>query len=57
MANNISREDLDELVAYLSQEDPRLTQSDNVKLFEQEWSQWLGIKHSVFVNSGSSATY
>ena len=23
--------------------------------FEQEWSAWLGVKHSVFVNSGSSA--
>ena len=55
MANNISRRDLNELIAYLSQEDPRLTQSDNVKLFEQEWSQWLGVKYSVFVNSGSSA--
>jgi len=55
MANNISRKDLNELIAYLSQEDPRLTQSDNVKLFEQEWSQWLGVKYSVFVNSGSSA--
>jgi len=55
MTNNISRKDLNELIAYLSQEDPRLTQSDNVKLFEQEWSQWLGVKYSVFVNSGSSA--
>ena len=55
MANNISRRDLNELIAYLSQEDPRLTQSDNVKLFEQEWSEWLGVKYSVFVNSGSSA--
>jgi len=55
MANNISRRDLNELIAYLSQEDPRLTQSDNVKLFEQEWSEWLGVRYSVFVNSGSSA--
>ena len=55
MVNNIIRQDLDELIGYLSQDDPRLTQSENVKLFEQEWSQWLGVKHSVFVNSGSSA--
>ncbi|WP_201765607.1 DegT/DnrJ/EryC1/StrS family aminotransferase [Desulfotignum phosphitoxidans] len=34
---------------------PRLTQSENVKLFEQEWSQWLGVRHSVFINSGASA--
>jgi CDP-6-deoxy-D-xylo-4-hexulose-3-dehydrase len=24
-------------------------------MFEEEWSRWLGVKHSVFVNSGSSA--
>ena len=32
-----------------------LTQSRQVRLFEQEWSAWLGVKHSVFVNSGASA--
>jgi CDP-4-dehydro-6-deoxyglucose reductase, E1 len=26
-----------------------------VQEFEREWSAWLGVKHSVFVNSGSSA--
>ena len=24
-------------------------------MFEEEWSEWLGVKYSVFVNSGSSA--
>ena len=28
---------------------------DNVKKFEKAWSKWLGVKYSVFVNSGSSA--
>jgi len=55
MENNISRPDLDVLSDYLSAEEPRLTQSTQVSKFEQEWSQWLGVKHSVFVNSGSSA--
>ena len=32
-----------------------LTQSKQVDAFEQEWSDWLGVRHSVFVNSGSSA--
>ena len=27
----------------------------SVKLFEKNWSKWLGCKYSVFVNSGSSA--
>lgn len=32
-----------------------LTQSKQVREFEDEWSRWLGVRHSVFVNSGSSA--
>jgi CDP-6-deoxy-D-xylo-4-hexulose-3-dehydrase len=55
MSNNITREDLDVLIEFLKQEDPILTQSKNVAAFEQEWSEWVGVKHSVFVNSGSSA--
>ena len=54
MDNNIPRADLDTLIAFL-QSDPRLTQGENVRAFEEEWSQWLGVKYSVYVNSGSSA--
>src|SRR5438045_8322953 len=55
MRNNIVREDLDSLIEYLKGTDPMLTQSGNVRAFEKEWSDWLGVRHSVFVNSGSSA--
>jgi CDP-6-deoxy-D-xylo-4-hexulose-3-dehydrase len=55
MQNNITRADLDSLIEYLRQESPMLTQSRQVRLFEQEWSAWLGVKYSVFVNSGASA--
>ena len=55
MKNNIAREDLDAVCAFLQQDDPILTQSKNVRAFEDEWSDWLGVRHSVFVNSGSSA--
>jgi len=55
MKNNIARADLDAVIQFLRQDDPILTQSKNVAAFEQEWSEWLGVKHSVFVNSGSSA--
>ena len=55
MRNNIPREDLDAVIAYLQQDDPILTNGPQVRAFEDEWSQWLGVKHSVFVNSGASA--
>lgn len=55
MTGNIAREDLDCVRALLDEEDPILTQSKHVRLFEEEWSRWLGVRYSVFVNSGSSA--
>jgi len=55
MQNNIERVDLDALISYLRQKDPVLTQSKQVEAFEHEWSNWLGVQFSVFVNSGSSA--
>jgi len=55
MKNNITRADLDAVINYLNQSDPILTHSRNVEAFEREWSEWLGVKHSVMVSSGSSA--
>ena len=54
MENNINREDMNVLIEFLKGM-PRLTQSSNVLAFEQEWSKWLGVKYSVYVNSGASA--
>ncbi|MEK7596711.1 MAG: DegT/DnrJ/EryC1/StrS aminotransferase family protein [Patescibacteria group bacterium] len=56
MSNNIERDDVDAVISFLSQKEiPILTQSKKVKEFEEAWSKWLGVKYSVFVNSGSSA--
>lgn len=55
MRNNITPSDLEGVIQFLKQEVPILTQSSQVQSFEKEWSDWLGCKHSVFVNSGSSA--
>ena len=55
MRNNIARRDLGAVAEFLQQDDPRLTQSNHVAQFEREWSEWLGVKYSVLVNSGSSA--
>ena len=55
MRNNIHREDLDAIIEHLKQDDPILTNGSNVRAFEEEWSQWLGVKYSVFLNSGASS--
>lgn len=56
MQENISREDIGVLIEFLKKM-PRLTQSENVRAFEEEWSRWLGVRHSVFVNSGASSNF
>lgn len=53
--NNFTREDLDLVIEHLKNDDPRLTNGSKVCEFEEAWSKWLGVKYSVFVNSGSSA--
>ena len=56
MSDNIDRDDIDCLVEFLQQEPiPRLTNGSKVVEFEEKWSEWLGVKHSVFVNSGTAA--
>jgi CDP-6-deoxy-D-xylo-4-hexulose-3-dehydrase len=55
MNNNITRDDLDSLITYLSQHEPRLTNGPQVIEFERQWSNWLGTQFSLMVNSGSSA--
>jgi CDP-4-dehydro-6-deoxyglucose reductase, E1 len=55
MEANIVRADLDALIAYLEQDDPRLTHGAQTRAFEEEFAAWLGVKHAVFVNSGASA--
>ena len=55
MKNNILDTDLKPVVDLLQSFDPRLTSGEKVAEFEEAWSRWLGIKYSVFVNSGSSA--
>ena len=56
MENNILKQDIDKVKIFLK-DLPVLTQSKKVVEFERKWSKWLGVKHSVFVNSGSSANF
>lgn len=55
MQNNITKEDLSKVIALLQQDNPKLTNGPECLAFEKEWSEWLGVKYSVFVNSGASA--
>ena len=55
MRNNILKSDLSSVIELLLQDDAKLTSGPSVSRFEQLWSEWLGVKYSLFVNSGSSA--
>jgi CDP-6-deoxy-D-xylo-4-hexulose-3-dehydrase len=46
--------DISKLIEWLKT-NPKLTKGELTTKFEREWSKWLGVKYSVFVNSGSSA--
>lgn len=52
--DTIDIEDIELLINWLGT-NPRLTKGDLTTQFENKWSEWLGVKYSVFVNSGSSA--
>ena len=55
MHNNFTKADMNAAIKLFKQKNIILTQSKYVKKFEKKWSRWLGVKYSVFVNSGSSA--
>ena len=57
MDNNFTKSDMDSVVKLIRQKNIILTQSKKVKEFEKKWSEWVGTKYSVFVNSGSSANF
>ena len=52
--DTIDFDDISKLIDWLKT-NPRLTKGDLTLEFEKKWSKWLGVKYSVFVNSGSSA--
>ncbi|MDC3274367.1 aminotransferase class I/II-fold pyridoxal phosphate-dependent enzyme [Candidatus Pelagibacter sp.] len=54
MHNNFSSKDFIAVKKFLKSNNV-LTQNKKVLEFEKNWSKWLGVKYSVFVNSGSSA--
>jgi CDP-6-deoxy-D-xylo-4-hexulose-3-dehydrase len=56
MDDNITRDDVNSVIDFLSQDQiPKLTNGPKVVEFEKQWSEWVGVKHSLLVNSGASA--
>jgi len=55
--DNITLEDKEALIKFIATPGARFTQHKNVEKFEQEWSEWLGTKHTTYVNSGASANW
>lgn len=55
MANNINKADLESVITLLKENDPKLTNGPKVLEFEDAWAKWLGVKHTVMLNSGASA--
>ena len=55
--DSITKEDKKALTDFINTDGVRFTQGENVRKFEEEWSKWVGCKHSVYVNSGASANY
>ena len=52
--DTIRNKDIDTLIEWLKKY-PRLTKGPLTIEFEKIWAEWIGTKHAVFVNSGSSA--
>ena len=56
MDDNITKDDIESLINFLNQEKiPKLTNGPKVLEFEKKWSEWLGVKYSLMLNSGASA--
>jgi CDP-6-deoxy-D-xylo-4-hexulose-3-dehydrase len=58
VSDTIDKADVKSLVEWLDSpgmDIPQLTKGPITPIFENKFSDWLGTKHSVFVNSGSSA--
>ena len=56
MENIIEKDDINNLINFLSKTS-RFTNGPKVNEFENEWSNWLGVKHSLMINSGASGNY
>lgn len=52
--DTINKNEISNLIEWLKS-NPKLTKGELTPIFEKKWSDWLEVKYSVFLNSGSSA--
>lgn len=52
--DTIDDQEIDNLIGWLKTR-PRLTKDKLTLQFEEKWNRWLGVRRSIFCNSGSSA--
>jgi CDP-6-deoxy-D-xylo-4-hexulose-3-dehydrase len=56
VSDTIDKQDINSLIEWLSQDEiPRLTKGELTVELEKKWTNKIGTKYSVFVNSGSSS--
>lgn len=56
MEENVNREDINSLIAFLQQDPlPQFTNGPQVRLFEKEWGEWQNCPLNTMVGSGSVA--
>ena len=45
------------LTDFINTPNQRFTNGPKVREFEQKWAEWLGVKHSLMINSGAMGNY
>ena len=56
MKDCITDQDKQDLINFIKTSN-RYTNGTKVKELEEQWSKWLGVRHSLFVSSGSTANF
>ena len=55
--DSITDGDKKALTDFINTPNQRFTNGRKVKEFEKKWSEWLGVKHSLMINSGAMGNY
>jgi len=55
--DSITDSDKKALTDFINEPNQRFTNGPKVREFEKKWSEWLGVKNSVMINSGAMGNY